>query len=82
APAAAPARPARRPADRQHSPGTPAAPATVGGVQYRPRIEAEPSILGLSRHTRGRFGARAFNLFFIGVFALILIQLIVALLNP
>ncbi|MCW2721680.1 MAG: peptidase caspase catalytic subunit [Pseudonocardia sp.] len=48
----------------------------------RPRIEPEPGILGLSRHTRSRLGARLFNLFFVFVFALILVQMIVALLNP
>ncbi|WP_214368347.1 hypothetical protein [Pseudonocardia sp. H11422] len=53
-----------------------------GGLQYRPPIEPEPSILGLSRHARGRAGSRAFTLVFVGIFAVILIQLIVELLNP
>jgi hypothetical protein len=48
----------------------------------RPRIEPEPAILGLSRHTRSRLGSRLFNLFFVFVFALIVIQMVVALLAP
>lgn len=48
----------------------------------RPRVEPETGILGLSRHTRSRRGARLFNLFFVCVFALILVQLIVSLLQP
>lgn len=48
----------------------------------RPRIEPEPAILGLSRHTRSRLGSRLFNLFFVLVFALIVIQMVMALLTP
>jgi hypothetical protein len=48
----------------------------------RPRIEPEPAILGLSRHTRSRLGSRLFNLFFVLVFVLILAQMVVALLTP
>ncbi len=49
----------------------------------RPRIADEPGILGLSRLTRGRFGSRLFNWFFVLVFAVILIQMISAILeNP
>ncbi len=47
----------------------------------RPRIEPEPSILGLSRMTRGRVGSRIFTLFFVLVYALITVQLVVTLLR-
>jgi hypothetical protein len=47
----------------------------------RPRIVDEPGILGLSRLTRGRFGSRLFNWFFVLVFAVILIQMISAILD-
>lgn len=53
------------------------------GPPPRPRIDVEPGILGLSRLTRGRFGSRLFNAFFVLVFALIIIQMISAILeNP
>lgn len=61
----------RRPRD----PGLPADPPP------RPRIVDEPGILGLSRLTRGRFGSRLFNLFFLLVFAVILIQMVSAILD-
>ncbi len=48
----------------------------------RPPIGEEPAILGLSRLSRGRLGSRLFTWFFVLVFAVILIQLIVVLLNP
>ena len=48
----------------------------------RPRIVAEPSILGLSRLTRGRFGSRVFTLFFVFVFTLIVVQMIASILDP
>jgi hypothetical protein len=47
----------------------------------RPRIVDEPGILGLSRLTRGRFGSRLFNLFFLLVFVVILIQMVSAILD-
>lgn len=47
----------------------------------RPRIEPEPSILGLSRLTRGRVGSRVFTMFFVFVYALIAVQLVVSLLH-
>ena len=47
----------------------------------RPRIADEPGILGLSRLTRGRFGSRLFNLFFLLVFTVILIQMVSAILD-
>ncbi len=58
-------------------------PRLPPGPPPRPRIVEEPAILGLSRLTRGRFGSRLFNLFFLLVFAVILIQMISAILdNP
>ena len=57
--------------------------APTDGPPPRPRIVDEPAILGLSRLTRGRFGSRLFNWFFVLVFAVILIQMISAILeNP
>jgi hypothetical protein len=68
-------------------PGSPA-PQAAGvprrrdpGPPPRPRIVDEPGILGLSRLTRGRFGSRLFNLFFVLVFAVIVIQMISAILD-
>jgi hypothetical protein len=43
---------------------------------------AEPSILGISRHSRSRLGSRLFTWFFVVVYAVILVQMIVALLAP
>jgi hypothetical protein len=51
------------------------------GPPPRPRIVDEPGILGLSRLARGRFGSRLFNLFFVLVFTVILIQMIYAILG-
>ena len=48
----------------------------------RPRIEEEPGILGFSRRSHSRIGSRLFTWFFVFVFTLILVQLIVALLDP
>jgi hypothetical protein len=45
----------------------------------RPPIENEPSILGLTRRSRSRFGSRLFVAFFVLVYTVILIQLIVSL---
>jgi hypothetical protein len=42
----------------------------------RPRIVDEPSILGLARWSRGRVGSRVFTVFFVVVYALILMNLI------
>ena len=47
----------------------------------RPRIVEDPAILGLSRVSRSRLGSRLFTLFFVFVYALILVQLIVSLLQ-
>ncbi len=70
-----------RPAPRTGPPIVTPLPRPETRPPARPRIEPEPAILGLSRHTRSRLGARLFNLFFVFVFALILIQMIVALLT-
>jgi hypothetical protein len=51
------------------------------GPPPRPRVVDEPGILGLSRLTRGRFGSRLFNWFFVLVFVVILIQMVSALLE-
>jgi hypothetical protein len=59
--------------------GPPAEPRP--GPPPRPRIVDEPGILGLSRLTRGRFGSRLFNWFFVLVFVVILIQMVSALLE-
>lgn len=78
----APARPAPTGPVPAH-PG-PAAPPVVyrPAVQRaRPPVEPEPSILGLSRLARGRVGSRLFTLFFVFVYALIAVQLLVALLH-
>jgi hypothetical protein len=63
-------------------PATPVGPYAGARPPARPRIEPDPAILGLSRHTRSRLGSRLFNLFFVCVFALILVQMVVALLTP
>lgn len=47
----------------------------------RPRIVDEPGILGLSRLSRSRFGSRLFNLFFVLVFTVIVVQMIYAILD-
>lgn len=61
-------------------------PAPAAGFEprppARPRIEDEPSILGLSRHSRSRLGSRVFTMFFVLVFAAIVVQLVVSLLHP
>jgi len=45
-------------------------------------VPDEPSILGFSRHSRSRLGSRLFTLFFVLVFTVIVVQTVVALLNP
>jgi hypothetical protein len=78
------------PAEHTHGPPIPRPrgpqlrnPQWPAGPPPRPRIVDEPGILGLSRLTRGRFGSRLFNWFFVLVFAVILIQMISAILeNP
>lgn len=66
--------PAAIPTPPGHAPVAPALAA-------RPRIVEDPSILGLSRHSRSRFGGRLFVCFFVLVYAVIVIQLVVTLLQ-
>jgi hypothetical protein len=47
----------------------------------RPRIVDDPGILGFARIARSRFGSRLFVAFFAFVFALIAVQMIVAILT-
>jgi hypothetical protein len=73
------------PVERRHGSAVPhpRTPRRPPGPPPRPRIVDEPGILGLSRLTRGRFGSRLFNWFFVLVFAVIVIQMISAILeNP
>jgi hypothetical protein len=68
-----------------HRPGSGIPPPRTAhrppGPPPRPRIVDEPGILGLSRLTRGRFGSRLFNLFFLLVFTVILIQMVSSILD-
>lgn len=45
----------------------------------RPRVEPDPSLFGFARHTRGRLGGRLFTLFFVLVFAVIVIQTVASI---
>lgn len=56
-------------------------PQLPPGPTPRPRIVPEPSILGLSRLARSRFGSRLFTLFFVFVYALIVVQTVYAILD-
>jgi hypothetical protein len=48
----------------------------------RPRIvDDEPAILGLTRRSHGRLGLYAFRLFFLAVFAVIVLDMVVVLLG-
>ena len=51
-------------------------------VPARPPIVDESALFGLSRRSRGRVGSLVFTLFFVFVYAVIALQLIVALLGP
>jgi hypothetical protein len=74
---------ARKPASQAAAVPRHRDPRLRPGPPPRPRIVDEPGILGLSRLTRGRFGSRLFNLFFVLVFTVIVIQMISAILdNP
>jgi hypothetical protein len=53
----------------------------VDGIEHRPPVRPDPHIVGLSRRLRGRLGSRAFTLVFVGIYLLILVQLIVSLTN-
>lgn len=54
----------------------------AAGMHTRPRVVDEPGIIGLSRRSRSRLGSRLFTVFFVLVFAVIVIQMFVALLQP
>jgi hypothetical protein len=58
----------------------PAAPAPPPRPDARPRIVEDPVILGLTRVSRSKLGSRLFTLFFVFVYAVILVQLVVSLL--
>lgn len=47
----------------------------------RPRIEDDTVLLGLTRRSNSRLGQRLFTLFFVFVFAVIVLQLLVTLLG-
>lgn len=79
APSSSPAAP-RGPAPARPRPGASAGTATAGSP-WRPRIDPEPSILGLSRLSRGALGSRLFTLGFAAIFTLIAVQMVVALLT-
>lgn len=59
----------------------PAAPASPPRPDARPRIVEDPVILGLTRVSRSKLGSRLFTLFFLFVYAVILVQLVVSLLH-
>ena len=58
----------------------PVAPAPPPRPDARPRIVEDPVILGLTRVSRSKLGSRLFTLFFVFVYAVILVQLVVSLL--
>ncbi|MBW0101155.1 hypothetical protein I4I78_01750, partial [Pseudonocardia sp. KRD-291] len=45
----------------------------------RPPVEPDPSLFGFARRTRSRRGSRLFTLFFVLVFAVIVIQTVVSI---
>jgi hypothetical protein len=57
-------------------------PAAPSRPEARPRVVDEVGIVGFSRRSRSRVGSKLFTLFFVFVFAVIFVQLVVALLNP
>jgi hypothetical protein len=57
----------------------PVVPNAADSRASRPRVDPDPSLFGFARHTRGRIGARLFTLFFVLVFALILVQTIASI---
>lgn len=59
----------------------PVAPELPPQPEARPRIVEDPVILGLTRVSRSKLGSRLFTLFFVFVFAVILVQLVVSLLQ-
>ena len=83
-PAAEPATSAAvRGADPAPQPSPPAPTVWVPPhMPTRPRIvDDEPAILGLTRRSHGRLGLYAFRLFFLAVFAVIVLDLVVVLLG-
>lgn len=61
----------------------PVADAAVARPTFaRPPPDDEDGILGFSRRARSRMGSRVFTAFFVLVFAVILIQMVLALLQP
>lgn len=75
APPSAPERPAAAPRPPVRAPNR-------FSVAPRPTVVDDLSITGITRRSRGRWGSRAFTLFFVFVFAVILLQLIASLLHP
>lgn len=86
-PSRTPSPPAPRRAPAGPVPGLPAPrrprPSTNGidgpvyrppAVSARPPVDLDPGLIGFSRLTRGRTGARVFTLFFVAVFLVILVQ--------
>jgi hypothetical protein len=59
----------------------PVSPELPPRPEARPRIVEDPVILGLTRVSRSRLGSRLFVWFFVFVYAVILIQLVVSLLQ-
>jgi hypothetical protein len=57
----------------------PVVPNASDARAARPRVEPDPSLFGFARHTRGRLGARVYTLFFMLVFALIIVQTIASI---
>lgn len=81
----APPPPRRAPAGPVRTLPSPRRPRTAGrgaqgpvyrppAVSARPRVEPEPGLVGFSRLTRGRAGARVFTLVFVGIYLVILVQ--------
>jgi hypothetical protein len=63
-------------------PPPPRRPPNRFSVPARPPVVDESAILGLTRRSRGRVGSRVFLLFFVFVYAVIVLQLIAVLLGP
>jgi hypothetical protein len=55
--------------------------AAVAPLTARPRVEDDEALLGLTRRSNSRWGQRLFTLFFAFVFAVIVLQLVVVLLD-
>lgn len=55
--------------------------AAVAPLTARPRVEDDEALLGLTRRSHSRWGQRLFALFFVFVFAVIVLQLVVVLLD-